>query len=361
MRFPPGWPVLHRGASSAPTPTEKYIIQFGGVRTPAQFLASQVEIQTNEFNGGVMRIQGTDATLGGLFNLDQQVSVAYSIPYAVYATSLTTTQSITFTQWTQNFLLLNVARPGTANLADAGELASFVNNISVAAQVAEAAGFVGVVLDMEAYDSSIFWSYPDQPAGPTFADRQADYVAAGEAVIAGIEAAFGVAAAQVVIAVSYEQLKNTVGAAALEASRYGLLPSFLDGLHNDATTAKLICLCEEAYVNTTAADMDADIALQTPPTVPWLGSANYANVHLDGLATWLDAAPPTFSYTDVESNYFTPAGFRNALELMLARVDKYCFVYTNSATRWPGMVPAEPTDDEAVPAEYVAVLNAVNS
>lgn len=342
---------------TAPTPAAKYLIQFGGVKTPAQWKANEVQIQTNQFNGGVMRIQGTDAFFGGLFNLDQQVSVAYSIPYAAYAASLATTLTISFTQWTQNFLLLNVARPGTANLSVVGEAANLVNNISVAAQVAEAAGFVGVVLDMEAYSSSILWSYPGQPAGPSFATRQADWKAVGEDVIAGIEAAFAPAVAQVVIAVSYEQLKNVSTLGDLTTNNYGLLPSFLDGLHDGATTAQITCLCEEAYVNTTAADMDADIALQTGAGVPWLGSSNYATVHLDGLATWLDATPPTFSYADPSLNYFTPTKFRTVLELMKPRVDKYYFVYTDSVTRWPGMN----TSDNEVPAEYVDVLNGFNS
>ncbi len=361
MTFPPKWPVFPKligtGGGGAPRPK---IIQFGGVRTPAQFLVKAAEIQTNWFNGGAMRMQYVDPVLG-LSNLDQQVSRAYSIPYALLADSLATTQSIPFTQWTDNFLLLDIAVPGETNMLDAGDLADFINNIRVAARAAKAAGFVGLLLDMEAYSSSILWSFPDQPAGPTFADYQAAYLAAGVAGIEAIEDEFGDSPAQIVIAVSYEQLKDVVGAPALEADEYGLLPKFLDGLHDGATTSRLTCLCEEAYVNTTAADMNADIALQTPPGVPWLGSANYANVHLDGLATWLDATPPAFDYVDTSGNYFTPAGFQNALELMIPRVDKYCFVYTNSATRWPGMVPDEPTTDKAVPAAYVTVLNTINS
>jgi hypothetical protein len=42
---------------------------------------------------------------------------------------------------------------------------------------------------------------------------------------------------------------------------------------------------------------------------------------------------------------------------MIPRVDKYVVVYTNSATRWPGMVPDAPTTDRAVPDPYVQVLN----
>jgi hypothetical protein len=103
--------------------------------------------------------------------------------------------------------------------------------------------------------------------------------------------------------------------------------------------------------------MDADLALQTPPTVPWLNSDNYSKVHLDGLSTWLDATPPAFNYDFTAANYFTPAGFQNALDLMIPRVDKYVVVYTNSATRWPGMVPDAPTTDRQVPYEYVQILN----
>lgn len=304
-----------------------------------------------------MRLQGIDATLGGLFNLDQQVSVNYSIPFETLAASLSTTQQIPFTNWTNNFLLLNVARPGLTNMLDASNLANFINNIRIAARAAYQAGFVGILLDMEAYDSSALWDFTAQPVGPSFADYQAAYLSAGSIAINVIEQEYRYRSAEIVIAVSYEQLKDITTLPQLEAYRYGLLPKFLDGLHDNATTSRLTCLCEEAYVNKTAADMDADIALQTPPTVPWLGSSNYSNVHLDGLATWLDATPPTFNYDFPAANYFTPAGFQNALDLMIPRVDKYCFVYTNSATRWPGMVPDAPTTDRQVPDQYVQVLN----
>ena len=347
--------LVSRGSGGKRT---KYIIQFGGVRTPAQFLAKAEEIQSNYFAGGAMRLQGIDATLGGLFNLDQQVSVNYSIPFSALATSLATTQSIPFTNWTQNFLLLNVARPGLTNMLNAGSQANFINNIRIAARAAYQAGFVGILLDMEAYNSSALWSFPNQPAGPTFAQYQAAYLAAGSIAINVIEQEFIYRTPQIIIAVSYEQLKNVTTIGALQTNRYGLLPKFLDGLHDNATTTRLTCMCEEAYVNKTEADMDYDIGLQTPPGVPWLGSDNYSAVHLNGLSTWLDAnGAGTFSYTFPASNYFTPAGFQNALDLMIPRVDLYTVVYTDSQTRWPGMVPDAPTTDRAVPDAYVQVLN----
>lgn len=335
----------------------RYLIQFGGVRTPAQFLAKASEIQNNYFSGGVMRAQYVDPVLG-LSNLDQQVSRDYAIPFSLLEPSLAITQSIPFTNWTHNFLRLDVARPGETNMLDSGSVDDFINNIRVAARFAYQAGFVGLLLDCEAYDSSALWSWPDQPAGPSFATYQAAYLSAGSIAINVIEQEFRYRQAQVIIAVSYEQLKDIATLGQLEVYRYGLLPKFLDGLHDNATTSRLTCMCEEAYVNKTAADFDYDISLQTPPNVPWLGSSNYSRVHLNGLSTWLDAnGPGTFSYTFPASNYFTPAGFKNALELMIPRVDLYAVVYTDSETRWPGMVPDAPTTDQAVPYDYVQVLN----
>lgn len=338
------------------TRPSKYIIQLGGVRTPAQFLAKAAEIQSSYFHGGAMRLQ-YDRPGVGLQNLDQQVSASYAIPYDLLEPSLATTLQIPFTNWTENFLLLNIARPGTANMLVDADREAFINNIRVAARAAYRAGFRGVVFDMEAYDSSAFWNYPAQPAGPTFPQRQASYVSAGSIAINVVEQEFRYRSADIIIAISYEQLKDIANTAQLQAYRYGLLPSFLDGMHDNATTSRLTCMCEEAYVNTTAADFDHDIELQTPPTVPWLNSLNYSKVHLNGLSTWLDASPPTFNFDFPAANYFTPAGFQDALDLMIPRVDKYVVVYTNSSCRWPGMVPDAPTTDRQVPYDYVQVLN----
>lgn len=336
----------------------RYMLQFGGVLTPTQFLENANEIQDNYFRGGMMRLQYEDPSLG-LSNLDQQVSRDYAIPYDLLEPSMDITAAIPFTNWTHNFLRLDVARPGLTNMLDPASVDDFINNIRVAARAAFNVGYKGLILDMEAYSSSALWNWTLQPAGPSFADYQAAYLAAGSIAINAIEQEFKYRAAEIIIAISYEQLKNITTLGQLEVYRYGLLPKFLDGLHDNATTSRLTCMCEDSYVNKTAADMDYDIALQTPPGVPWLGSLNYSNVHLNGLSTWLDAngadvGGQAFSYTFPASNYFTPEGFQNALELMIPRVDKYCVVYTDAATRWPGMV--RPGTD-AVPDQYVQTLN----
>lgn len=352
LSFPMPFPqIVSSGSGGKRT---KYIIQFGAVRSSTQARDNIATMETSYFAGTILRAQYDDPALGRA-NLDQQVSRDYAIPYSLLEPDLAVAQSINFQSWTQNFLRLDIARPGLTNMLDTASRDAFINNIRVGARFAFQAGYVGLLLDMEAYDSAILWSWPDQPVGPTFADYQAAYLDAGIRAMSVIEQEFIYRPAQVIIAVSYEQLKNIVTQGQLEAYRYGLLPKFLDGLHDNATTTRLTCMCEEAYVNKTAADMDDDIRLQTPPDVPWLGSSNYSKVHLNGLSTWLDAnGPPTFSYTNPENNYFTPAGFQNALDLMIPRVDLYLVVYTDSATRWPGYAN---TPANTTPNAYIQVLN----
>lgn len=331
-----------------------YLIQFGSVRTPTQFAASIATMETTHFAGSVTRAQFTDP-VEGFTNLDQWVSRDYSVPYADLAASLATMQSINFVTWKQNFLRLDLARPGLTDMLDPTSREHFIHNIEVGAEVAYAAGFVGLLLDMEAYSGSILWNFTSLPAGPSFATYQAAYLDAAQEAMTRIEAKWpGRSPCQIIIAVSYEQLKDATDLTLLTADTYSLLPKFLDGLHDSATRSKITCLCEESYANTTQADFDYDIGLQTPPTVPWLGSSNYANVHLNGLSTWIDYPGSGFNFADPNANTMTPAVFANNLALMAPLVDRYIVVYTQEP-RWPGFGSAAPGD--GMPIEYINAVN----
>lgn len=331
----------------------RYIIQFGNVRTPPQIAAAISTMETNYFNGTVLRAQYTDPSLG-FTNLDQQVSRNYAVPYSLLEASVAISNATNFQRFKHNFMRLDVARPGTADLFNDTHLAAFINNIRMGARAAKNARCKGLLLDMEAYDSSIFWRFTSLTPGPTFAQYQARYLYAGQLAIAAIEQEFPLC--KVAIFISYEQLKDATSLALLTADRYSLLPKFIDGLHDGATTTKLICGNEEAYVNQTDADFDYDLELQTPPNVPWLGSDNYSAVHVDGFSTWVEAPDSSLNFTYPTLNYNTPAIFRGNLQKMIARMqaNSYCFVYTQVA-RWPGWGNTDGVD--TMPAEYIRALN----
>jgi len=346
-QYSPSWLI---NGPTAPRP--RLLIQFGSVRTPPQVAASIATMETTLFDGIVLRIQYTDPTLG-FTNLDQQVSRSYAVPYSLLAPSLAIIQGTAFDRFEHNFLRLDIARPGESDFSLTSDRDAFVNNVGVAARAALASGHCrGLLLDMEAYDSSPLWDYNALGSGLSFSSLQAHYYTAGYQMQRRIELEYQ--SCIVVIAVSYEQLKDVTTTSALQADRYGLLPKFLDGMHDAAYTSKLVCMNEESYANSTPADQDYDISLQTPPNVPWMNSENYLNVHEHGLSTWIDNPGSGFSLTTPTTNTFTPAKFRANLQQMGLRVGRYSFVYSQ-AVRWPGWGDTPGVD--TVPADYIRALN----
>lgn len=330
----------------------KYIIQYGLVSSTAHVATNIETMEQNAFDGMVIKAQYVDP-FHGTVNYHNHICAPYSIPYSLLATPLSAMQGCPFKKFRHNFFRMNVAEPGTIWAFDRVGVDAFLNNLYHGCVFAkESRAFVGVILDMEAYSSSIFWKYSSQPQTKTFAQYQAQYKAMGRESGRRMISAFP--ACEFVIVVSYEQLDG-VATASLPTDTYGLLPSFMDGL-TDAVEApaSIHNYQEQGYGNQLQAWFDADFEIQEERNVPHLGSGNYPYVTNKGMATWPDTPGTGFDFNVDTNNYDSAAQFALNLGKALAGVDKYVWVY-NEQMKWPGFADTSPSVSD-VPAVYVAAL-----
>lgn len=340
-----------------PLPSQK-IIEFGSGRTTSFWRTnvSAAEALNPDFDGAVIQPSYTDPSVG-LTQLHARISWSYPIPFSLMDTPLNDLAATNFHTITENFIRADLCRPGTADLSVSADLSAFINNLTVTARVAKVAGFPGVLWDMEAYESSPFWKHSELPAGPTFEEREAIYYSAGRLAVQSVQSYFP--NIDLMIAVSYEQV-SAVDAGDLSTSSYGLLPKFLDGLHDGAVKSngiRIVNILEDGYSNETAADWDYDIMQQHRSTMTHLGSDNYEAVHEHSLATFIDyPAAATFDYVTDTNNHHSAADFHQNLIWMFERVPRYGIVYTEDPKWWPGHFTVGVNQ---MPSVYVAAMSGV--
>lgn len=322
----------------------KYIIQ-NGLNPTTNYVNTNIEtMEQVAFDGIVIKAQYSDPFYGTV-NFQERVCAPYSIPYSALSTPLTEMTGTTFRRFKHNFFRINSADPGTVWLFDKTETNAYLHNIRTAAKFAKAAGFVGLWIDNEKYNSSIFWKYSSLPSTYTFAQYQARYKEVAKEAMRLIQLEFP--GLEIVLLVSYEQLDG-VAAADLSTNNYGLLPSFLDGLYDAAEPPTTIHnYQEQGYGNQLQAWFDADFAIQLSANAPHLGSANYDHVNGIGMSTWPDYPGTGFDFATDTNNYDSGAQFALNLGKALAGVTKYVFVYNEQMKWWAGTVGVD-----AAPTAY---------
>lgn len=303
----------------------KHIISTGRVKSDLQVAADIAKMEAAaDFNGIVIQTTYQDPVAGRSFLLNH-ISVPYAIPYELLQPSEERLSGTIFTKFKSNFIRMNIAEPGLTWLMNDVDRDIFVHNCAMAARLARKAGMLGIFIDTEAYSGSMFWRFLgialEHPGLPTFAEYEAKYYDTGLRM--GREFRREFCDITLAIAVSFEQLRK-VAATDLPTDRYGLLPSFLNGLYDglaNSATATIVNVMEDGYSNRIDADFDYDLAIQQQANVPYLTSRNYSNVHAYGMSTWCDYPGTGFNFTDVSKNYNTPKGFEANLEMCLSRLD----------------------------------------
>jgi hypothetical protein len=303
--------------------TQKNIISTGNSKSDLYVVANVAKMEAAaDCNGTVIQNTYIDPTFGRAFLLNH-ISTLYQIPYALLEPSEARLLATPFQKFRVVFLRANIAEPGTTWLMDNAQRDIFVANCTSIAKLAYRGGVIGVMIDNEAYNGSDFWRYDDlaiqYPSAYTFADYQQRYYEVGVLVGQGMTSEY--ARIKIALQISFEQLRS-IPAGSLPANKYGLLPSFLNGLFDGVgRDVRIINTMEDGYANRVAADFDYDVDIQRPANVPYLTSLNYPAAHLYGMSTWCDYPGTGFNFNQVDLNYNTPGGFYNNLNLSLERVD----------------------------------------
>ena len=305
----------------------KKIICTGNLRSDFYTKANIAEMEAAAaFNGVVIQSTYNDPVTNLSFLLNH-VSHPFSIPYKLLEPSEQTIGTTNFKAFKHNFIRVNLAEPGLTWLFDPSERDSLVNNCRMCARLAKNSAITGILFDMEAYSNSKFWNYSAlsalHPNTNTFDHYRYKYYDVGYQV--GEELAEEYYNITLAIAISFEQLRS-IPRASLPSNRYGLLPSFLNGLHDGiGFDAKIINTLEDGYANRVEADFDYDLRIQKEP--PYLASGNYKKAHLPGMSIWCDYPGASFDFNDASKNYNTPHTFEDSLNLALQKVD-WLFCYS---------------------------------
>ena len=343
--------------SSGPAAREgrKYIIQFGSDKNTSycRINAEMMEVKA-PFDGTVVDITIPDPLLGRI-NSVNSVARGYKIPWELFDTPVQDLKAAKFKRYTENFIRMNIgSRQGTGypvmNPMKYTDRATYLHNIRMFTRVAKQVNFRGVLMDTERYNSATLWGkYSDMDQTYTYEEYKAAFKSLGEEAMATIMEEFPNCV--IVIAVSYEQVElHDTGS--LETNNYGLLPSFLDGFHDAAIDPiKIVNFGEEAFSNTTAGDMDYDIRYQNRALLTVCKSKNYDRVHEHGLATAIDYPFSGFDFATDTNNYNSAEQFRTNIGLILERVPRYCFVYSQEPKWYSGTAGVD-----ATPLAYVDAL-----
>jgi len=333
----------------------KNILSNGNLKSDLYIKANVAKMEAAaDFNGVIIQSTYTDPVTKLSFLLNH-ISLPYAIPYELLVPSEQGITSTPFKKFKANFLRANIAEGGKTWLLEDAQRDIFVHNCGMTARLAKNSYLTGIFIDAEAYGGSIFWKYEAlaalHPTAYTFQDYQSKYYETGLLVGQGIAKEFPTI--KLLIAISYEQLRS-VTAAQLPANKYGLLPSFLNGLHEGVgNDARIVNTLEDGYANRVEADFDYDLNVQIAKNVPYLNSVKYPTVHVHGMSTWCDYPGTAFNFQDPSKNYNTPEKFEANLEMALKRVDwvvSYC-----EQINWQ----APTVGVNAPPAPYLAALSRV--
>ncbi len=267
------------------------------------------------------------------------------------------------------------------------EFERVILNFSSVAKVARQLEARGIVLDTQTVSGQVF-SFPNSGRGRTFAVTKTSMKKRGGEVMRAMLSEFPDIV--VVVTVGYAEVFRSVclDGTSFSDDRYGLLPSFLDGMREALTDAQRLQLVdgfwsaqavrvgsafglfhaavafdEAALRSANAAGATSYLAPQMtgqtelfPWVVPatWKCDAEIAKqlqrVMPNGFGLRLDFGPNAFNTADFSQNYHSPQTFSEVVGKALSTADTFVFVSGASVDWWsrPGNV--------ALPSQYAAAL-----
>lgn len=362
---------------------------FQGADELQQLVAAADVVDQAPFEGMVLDV-GFDADWWGR-DLDR---AAFDESVAVLARA-------PFGRLKANFQRVTLSSVGTAwDPFDDALFARAAANARVTGQLVKDAGLRGIFLDTQSYGSPM-WVYPGGAAARPFAEYEEKVKQRGYELMSALVE--GDPAATVLLSFAYaEAFRETcIEGTPLEATRYALLPAFLDGMFKARADARASAPIIDAFLPSYPAKApasfqlfydlihfdwpsvmahwfpgvisylflsgtDPGIGLQQWPDRPVMSctDADRAKVARDvpaafGLAIAYDSWSRGGFHTspgELDQNYYTPRQFSDVLGAALRATDRYVWIWSASVTWWP---PAGP-DEVMVPQPYLDAVRAVH-
>jgi hypothetical protein len=283
--------------------------------------------------------------------------------------------------------LLGIILPGRIP-DDSDGFAQVRANFRTIAAKAKAIGAKGVFLEVQTYAINVF-SFPEIANGRPFSEVQQSLKRRGREVMNEMLAEFP--DIEVVLGMGYAEVFRSVcmSGVPLEEDRYGLLPSFLDGLREalgSSRSAQLLDGFLASYAVKEAASFEYlakarqfdaatlaagpsvetksfrftpvkgvvdEFAWQAAPTLKCSSvvEAQLRQVLRQSYGIMLDYRSSPFDAQRFENNFHSDTGFRQVLDAARANADGLVWVFSDSVDWW-----ARPTSAMVIPEAYRRAL-----
>jgi sulfatase modifying factor 1 len=205
---------------------------------------------------------------------------------------------------------------------------TIISNMGMAAWIVNRGGAKGICFDSEMYNRRI-WEYNSQTlkGSKSFAEYQEQVRKCAVKIMRAIRAQSP--RITIFLLSDYSYIWNTINGntAQLQNAEYGLYPSFLDGLLDEAgPDVKFIGGTEQSYFFKTFSDFTSVYSNMATNCLPIVADdTTYLNKFSLGCFGL---------FMDNTVNSYTPAEYENALQYALSVSDEYIWVYTEDTFWW---------------------------
>jgi hypothetical protein len=242
-----------------------------------------------------------------------------------------------FTRFTDRFLRLNVT-PGDFDWFDVN-FDNIAANAKFLARIARQSGCKGIFLDTEAYGGQLFNYSKQKHAGEhSFAEYQKQVRARGGEFISAINSDFP--DISLLITLGYAMPHGVADNAPMPENKYGLMPSFFDGMLDAATPGTIVYDgWEYSYNNRTAGQFAENRKTMLEKSLDWTANPPAYKQHVRAsFGLWIDY-DHKWNANDFTKNFFTPSEFAYSLHEALRHSDRYVWIWSESVSWWPTTVP----------------------
>ena len=343
-------------ALGAPPPGKK-LIEFGWDEPDTRFMREHIkELQASPFDGCIFHVNYR------LHNGTQRSFTSDLWGRARFAASDLDSarldlQATPFGRFRENFLRVDVT-PGDLDWFE--DHSTVMSNLELAARLAKQGGCPGILLDTEPYRGAL-WDFHAQTKAHAHSwdELSAQVRKRGAEAMAALERGYPGLTVFLSVAYTWPLYESMGGRHPLADMRYGLLPSFLDGMISAASDSVVIVDGHEAsYPYRDPAKFAATADSMRRGVLRIVAQPERYSRRLSvAFAIWLDFNSPKLGWhvDRPESNYFTPAAFAVSVQAAFDHADHYVWIYSQEPRWW-----TPEGGRKNLPAVYDSVLRAVH-
>jgi hypothetical protein len=335
-----GWLLscLAAGDLAAAQSKSKKLIEFGWDEPDTAFLRQHAnEMEQTPFDGCVFhaRYQRPDGRHGS-FTWDAWGTNAFT--EADLKTAFDDLNAFLSRRFRHNFLRFNTT---PANLDWFDDHTAVLTNARLAARLAKAGSFPGLLFDIEQYDKPLF-DYRKQRDAKT---KSWELYAAqarqrGREVMGAFQEGYPGLTVFLTFCYSLPWLESASGRGPLADCHYGLLAPFVDGLIEAARGPTILVDGHEiSYPYKEPAQFTTAYQTMRTSLLPIVRDAEkYHRCVSLGFGVWMDYdwRKNGWNVEDVSKNYFTPETFESSVRAALAAADEFVWIYTETPRWWSG-------------------------